>query len=336
MSAKDSAMAGAADAAPADAPTRRSIDVRGLWQRYGIFSILLVLLVALSIASPVFFTTNNLLNVGQQVAVLGLISLAMMIVIVTGNVDLTVGALLGLVGAIMAKVGLHQGLLLALLAGFGVALVVGSLNGFLSTRGRNLSVIVTLAMLSAVEGTTLLLTGGQPVYGFATDLTWLGSAKVVGIPVSVLVLAVAAGVVAVFLAATRIGRELYAVGGNAQASSLAGIPVTRRIGLAFVLSSLLAALAGLLLIGRVASAQPTAGVGMELNAVGAVLIGGASLNGGAGRVSNTIAGVLILGLINNGINLLGINAFVAYIVTGAVILIAILLNQWERGGVTGR
>jgi ribose/xylose/arabinose/galactoside ABC-type transport system permease subunit len=186
--------------------------------------------------------------------------------------------------------------------------------------------------MTAIQGITLLMTDGSPVYGFPDSLNWLGAADVLGgVPVSFVALVVVALVVGWFLSSTVWGRELFAVGGNPEAARLAGIPVARRVKLAFLLSSLLAFLAGLILIGRVASAQPTAGLGMELNAVGAVLIGGASLNGGSGRVANTMAGVAILGLITNGINLLNINGFFAFVVTGAVILIAILLNQWEGG-----
>jgi ribose transport system permease protein len=254
-----------------------------------------------------------------------------LLTVVTGNVDLTVGAMLSLIGAVVAMVGLHFGALVGILAGVATAVGVGLLNGYLSTRGRNLSVIVTLAMMTAIQGVTLLMTNGSPVYGFADSLNWLGAADVFGgVPVSLITLVIVAVFLSWFLSSTLWGRELYAVGGNPEAARLAGIPVTRRIKLAFVLSSLLAFLAGLILMGRVASAQPTAGLGMELNAVGAVLIGGASLNGGAGRIANTVAGIVILGLITNGINLLNINGFWAFVVTGVVILIAILLNQWER------
>lgn len=303
------------------------------WSQYGIFLILAMLFVGMSVASPTFLTPTNLFNLGGQISILGLIALGVLLTVVTGNVDLTVGAVLSLVGAVIAMVGLSGTPALALLAGAAVGTGVGLINGYLSTRGRNLSVIVTLAMMSVIQGTTLLMTDGSPVYGFAEGLTWLGNANLPGgLPVSFVALATAALLVGWFLSYTRWGRELYAVGGNAEAARLAGIPVVRRIQLAFLLSALLSSLAGLVLIGRVASAQPIAGIGMELNAVGAVLIGGASLNGGAGRVSNTMAGVAILGMITNGINLLNVNGFFAYVVTGGVILFAILLNQWERRG----
>jgi len=300
------------------------------WRSFGIFAILVLMIVVLSFAAPRFLTANNLFNVGGQVAVLGLISLAVLITVITGNIDLTVGALVGLSGCVLALAGLHAPAVVAILAGIVLAMVVGGINGYLSTRGKNLSIIVTLAMMSILRGASLLITDGRPVYGFTDDLNWLGFATLAGIPVSFIVLILVAVAVSIFLSRTRWGREFYAVGGNREAARLVGIPVNRRVMLAFFLSATLATLAGLVLLGRVASAQPTTGVGMELNAVGSVLLGGANLNGGAGKVWNTLAGVLVLGLINNGINLLNINGFVAYVVIGVVILAAILSNQWER------
>lgn len=323
-------LASLARASGAASPHRTWPALDEAWRRYGIFAILMLMIVGLSLATPNFLTPHNLLNVGGQVAVLGLIALGVLITVVTGNIDLTVGALVGLAGCVLAIVGLHAPAVMAILAGAGLVLLVGGLNGYLSTRGRNLSIIVTLAMMSILKGTSLLVTNGRPVYGFAEELNWLGFSTVGGMPVSFGLLVIVSILVSVFLSRTRWGREFYAIGGNREAALLAGIPVTRRVMLAFLISASLSVLAGLVLLGRVASAQPSAGIGMELNAIGAVLLGGASLNGGAGRVANTLAGVMVLGLINNGINLLNINGFVAYVVVGVVILVAILSNQWDR------
>jgi ribose transport system permease protein len=322
--------------------TLRAIDTA--WRTFGIFAILAILVVALTLATPKFLTTNNLFNVGGQVAVLGLISLGVLITVITGNIDLTVGALVGLSGCVLAIAGLRAPVIaglrapviVALLAGVALATLVGGINGYLSTRGKNLSIIVTLAMMSILRGISLLITNGRPVSGFAEALTWLGFTTIGGVPVSLLLLILVAAMVSTFLSRTRLGREFYAVGGNREAARLVGIPVSRRVMLAFLLSAGLSVLAGLVFLGRVASAQPTAGVGMELNAIGAVLLGGASLNGGAGKVWNTLAGVFVLGLINNGINLLNIRGFLAYVVIGLVILVAILSNRWERAAEISR
>ena len=312
--------------------SRTKFDAQAMWRKFGIYVILLIFGIGLTVTSNNFLTWTNLVNVVQQFSVLGLIALGMLIVVITGNIDLTVGALLSLVGVVMALTAEHLPVGLAIAAGFGVAVVSGLVAGYLSTRGRNLSIIVTLSMLTIIEGISLLVTNGQPVVYLNSTLLWIGNQNVAGLPASVIVFVVAAVSVWLFLSQSRLGRELYAVGGNPEASRLAGIPVKRRVVLAYVISGLLAALAGLILLGQVASAQPTAGVGQELYAVGAVLIGGASVNGGMGRVGKTVAGVMILGFISDGINLLSINAFVAYVVQGGVILVAILLDQWERKG----
>lgn len=301
-----------------------------IWRRYGIFIILVAFALTLVLLTPRFFTAQNLLNVARQVAVLCLISLSMLIVLITGNVDLTVGAFLGLAGALFAGWSKQFGVLPALAMGFGIAVVVGLNNGFLSTRGKGLSVIVTLAMMSIFQGVTLLITGGRPIIAFPEAIHIIGTGYVGPVPLPVVVAGAAAVLIHILLRYTAFGRELYAIGGNPEGARLSGIPVHLRIITAFVISASLSALAGLVLIGRVFSAQPGAGIGDELNAVGAVLIGGASLSGGAGTVVGALAGVLILGMISNGLNLLHVDPYYQYVVKGLIILFAILMDQWGR------
>lgn len=307
-----------------------SATVQRLWDRFGIFLILIAFALILSLLTDRFLTPRNLLNVAKQSSILGLISLGVLIVLITGNVDLTVGAFLGLSGALLAGWSIQYGVILGLLMGIAVALGVGVLNGFLATRGKGLSVIVTLAMLITFEGITLLYTGGRPIIGFPEAMRFLGGTSLGPIPWPVIVALAASVLIYVTLSYTTFGRQLYAIGGNPEAARLSGVPVKLRIIQTFVISATLSALGGLVLIGRVASAQPTAGVGDELNAVGAVLIGGASLNGGSGSVTGTLAGVLILGMISNGLNLLHVNPFYQYVVRGLIILFAILMDQWGR------
>jgi len=254
----------------------------------------------------------------------------MLTVLITGNVDLTVGTFMGLSGALIAGWGMQFGALSALGLGLCLAVAVGLTNGFLTTRGKGLSVIVTLAMMTIFEGATLLYTGGSPIIDFPEGLRVLGAGYLGPIPWPVVVAVCAAVLLHIMLTHSVFGRELYAIGGNMEAARLSGIPVQRRVITTFIISALLSALAGLVLIGRVASAQPTAGLGEELNAVGAVLIGGASLFGGAGSVAGVIAGVLILGMISNGLNLLYVNPFYQYVIKGLIILVAILMDQWGR------
>ncbi|MCC7209775.1 MAG: ABC transporter permease [Anaerolineae bacterium] len=301
-----------------------------IWNRFGILLILLVFALALTLLTDRFLTGTNLLNLARQSAVLGLISLGLLVVILTGNVDLTVGTFSGFAGALMAQWAINLGLLPAIVLGLGVALLVGFINGFLSTRGVGLSVIVTLAMLTIFQGATLLFTEGRPIRGIPDSMRELGWGYVGPIPLPIVITVAAAILVHILLRHTTFGRQLYAIGGNSEAARLSGIAVRVRIIQAYMISASFAMIAGLVLTARTMSAQPTAGVGDEFSAVGAVLIGGASLNGGAGNVVGTLAGVLILGMISNGLNLLQVNPFYQYIIKGLVILFAILMDQWGR------
>ncbi len=303
---------------------------RHIWDRFGILIILAVFAIVLSLLSDRFLTAQNLINLVRQVSILSLLSLGILVVMIVGNVDLTVGAFMGLSGALFAKWAIDYGVLPSLIMGFGVAIAVGFTTGFLSTRGKGLSVIVTLAMMSIFRGLTLLITQGRPIIGFPESIRVMGTGYIGPIPVPVIVAAIVALGLHLILRYTSFGRQLYAIGGNPDAARLSGIPVIGRIITTFIMSASLAALAGLVLIARVSSAQPTAGIGSELNAVGAVLIGGASLSGGAGTVVGTLAGVLILGMISNGLNLLHVNPFYQYVVKGLIILFAILMDQWGR------
>lgn len=309
---------------------RRSIRVWQIWNRFGIYLILVAFAVVLSVLTDRFLTTQNLLNVAKQISVLALISLGILVTVIPGNVDLTVGSFLGLAGALFAGWTIQFGLIPGLLMGFGIAVLVGWLNGFLTTRGKGLSVIVTLAMLTIFQGITLLYTNGRPIIGFPESIRVLGKGYLGPIPFPVVIALLLSLVIHVILRYTTFGRELYAIGGNEEAARLSGIRVKQRMIFTFIISALLSATAGLLMIARVSSAQPNAGIGDEFTAVGAVLIGGASLNGGLGSVVGTLAGVLILGMISNGLNLLQVNPFYQYVVKGLIILFAILMDQLGR------
>ena len=308
----------------------RSLRFWRMWERYGIFMILAVFGIVLSLLSDRFLTPNNLVNVMKQSATLAVLSLGLLVPVVTGHIDLTIGAFAGLAGALFAGMSLSLGLVPALSIGFAVAVAWGLLVGFLVTRGKALDVIVTLAMLTVAQGLLLLYTSGRPIIGFPVALRLLGNSSVGPIPTPVITALVLAVVIHILLRYTVYGRELYTIGGNEEAARLSGIRVKLRIISAYVIAALMAATAGLVMVGRVSSAQPTAGVGDEFAAVGAVLIGGASLAGGVGTVGGTLAGVIILGMISNGLNLLNVNPYFQYVVKGLIILFAILMDQWGR------
>lgn len=301
-----------------------------IWERFGIFLILVLFVVVLSLLTDRFLTGQNLFNLTRQISMLTLITMGELVVIITGNVDLTVGGFMGLSGVLIAGWAFKYGPVAGLLMAFFVALVVGLNNGFLVTRGKSLSVIVTLSMFIIFQGVALLFTQGRPIFDFPAVLRIPGTLMIGPVPAPVVLALLGALVIHIMLRYTRFGRELYAIGGNQDAARLSGIPVRRRIITAYIISACLSAFAGLILIGRVSSAQPTAGFGDEMSAIGAVLIGGASMNGGAGSVIGTLAGILILGMISNGLNLLQVNPYYQYVVKGLIILFAILMDQWGR------
>ena len=278
---------------------------------------------AMFIATPKFLTTQNLLNVGVQAAVTAILAFGMTFVIVTAGIDLSVGSVAAL-SAICAGWAVTSGGMpgwLALVVGPLVGLLAGAVSGAAVAYGKLPAFIATLAMLSIARGLTLVVSGGRPIE-MPSAVTWLG-ANIGPVPVPIVVMIVAALVTSFVLTRTVFGRSLYAIGGNEEAARLAGLPVKRTTAAVYALSGLFAAIAGLVLAGRLASAQPQAAAGYELDAIAAVVIGGASLSGGVGKASGTLIGALVLAVIRNGLNLLNVTAFWQQVVIGLVIALAV-------------
>ena len=280
---------------------------------------LLVLCLALFIATPYFLTPDNLLNVGIQASVVAVLAFGQTFVIVTAGIDLSVGSVAALCGMVAAFTGQSWGMpgLVALVFGLLTGLVVGMVSGGAVAYAKLPPFIATLAMLSVARGLTLVISDGVPI-STPPAITWLGS-SIGPIPVPVIVLLVMGAIAWFILNRLSIGRAMYAVGGNLEAARLSGIPVKRVLLTVYALSGLFAAVAGLVLSGRLASAQPQAAAGYELDAIAAVVIGGASLAGGVGRVSGTLIGALVLAVIRNGLNLLNVSAFWQQVIIGLVI-----------------
>jgi len=295
-------------------------DLRSLWM-------LLVLCIALSFASPVFATSNNLLNVALATSVTALLAVGQTFVIILGEIDLSVGSALSFSAAVTALTLQHHSLLLGLAAGIAVGALIGLVNGILVTRARMPSFIATLAMMSVLAGLALEVTHGNPVSVSNYDFQNIGQAYAAGVPVPVWIMVVVFVLFGLLLARTRFGRYIYATGDNREAARLSGIPTPLVIVLAFVISGCLAALAGFIITARLSTAEPTAGTGMELEAIAAVIIGGTSLAGGRGDMLGTVVGALILGVIDNGMNLLNVSPFLQSVVKGLVILLAVLLDR---------
>ena len=284
--------------------------------------------VFLSLTSPVFLTWLNLFNVTRQVAVIGILSLGQLICLVTGNIDLSVGVFLGLSGAVLAGYSLEVGVMPAFLIVVLLTLVWGILNGFLSSRGAaSISVIVTLSTMFVARGITLIFTEGKPFVGFPMPYAFLGQGNLGPVPWALIVFAITALFTHFLLQNTPFGRHLYALGGNRQAAVIAGININLTTIIVFIFTALFSFMGTIILLGRVASAQANAGYGMEMDSIAAVLIGGASVSGGRGKVLPTLLGVFMLGFINNGLNLLGISSYYQYIFKGMIILIAVVVDQ---------
>ncbi len=294
---------------------------------------LVVLCVALFIATPFFLTANNLLNILDQVTILGILALGMTFVIITAGIDLSVAAVLALSMMVLGWTSHNAGwpLWLSIIA----AILVGGLCGLVSGLGVTVTklppFIATLAMLSIARGTANVITDGQQIVGYPDWFTALSTERHFGfLTITALVLIVLLVLGWAFLRYRPGGREVYAVGGSAEVARLAGIKVKRVTTGVYVLSGLLAGLAGVVLAARLDSSQPSAAVGLELDVIAAVVIGGASLSGGVGRVPGTVVGVLIIGVLRNGLNLLSVSPFVQQIVIGVVIALAVMVDVLQR------
>ncbi|MFH0411280.1 ABC transporter permease [Corynebacterium sp. L4756] len=284
---------------------------------------LIVLCVALFIATPHFLTVNNFLNIGIQAATVAILAFGMTFVIITAGIDLSVGSVAALGAMVSASFFTDLNLpgWLSLIVGLLTGLMAGAICGIATAYGKIPSFIATLAMMSIARGATLVISDGSPI-ATADSVNWLGS-TVAGIPIPIVMMVIAGLICWFILERTVLGRSMYAIGGNLEAARLSGLPVKRIQITVFALSGLFAALAGLVMAGRLSSAQPQAGVGYELDAIAAVVIGGASLAGGQGKATGTLIGALLLAVIRNGLNLLNVSSFWQQIVIGLVIALAV-------------
>jgi erythritol transport system permease protein len=308
------------------------------------FFALIAIIVFFSILSPNYFTVSNILTMSSHVAVYALLSIGMLLVILNGGIDLSVGSTLGLsgivAGALMSGVPLHAfgvtlypSVWVIVILSCGVGALIGFVNGVLVSRFKVAPFVATLGMLYVVRGIALLMTngltynnlGGDPAVG-NTGFDWLGFDRIINIPIGVLVMIAVAIVASVLLNRSVFGRWLYASGGNERAAELSGVPVKRVKVRVYVISGVCAAIAGLILASELTSASPTAGTSYELTAIAAVVIGGASLAGGRGNVRGTLLGAFVIGFLSDGLVIIGVSAYWQTVFTGAVIVLAVLLN----------
>ncbi|MEU6195236.1 substrate-binding domain-containing protein [Streptomyces sp. NPDC047061] len=305
--------------------------VRRLLLDNGALTALIVLVIAMSALSGDFLTTDNLLNVGVQAAVTAILAFGATFVIVAAGIDLSVGSVAALSATVLAWSATSHGVpvFLAVVLAVATGIAAGLVNGFLIAYGKLPPFIATLAMLSVGRGLALVISGGSPI-AFPDSVSHLGDTLGGWLPVPVLVMVLMGLIAAFVLGRTYIGRSMYAIGGNEEAARLSGLRVQKQKLAIYALSGLFAAVAGIVLAARLSSAQPQAANGYELDAIAAVVIGGASLAGGTGKASGTLIGALILAVLRNGLNLLNVSAFWQQVVIGVVIALAVLLDTVRR------
>ena len=295
------------------------------------FLSLVVLFVALAIASPHFLTSTNLSSVVRQTAVINIMALGMTIIIISAGIDLSVGAILGM-GGLLGAMAMQDGL--PIWAGVGVGIVTGLacglLNGLLITSLRVAPFIVTLGTLGIFRGLTLIISKGLPVHQIPPGFSFLGEGNILGVPFVLWLLLLCAVAVHFILEHTKLGRYTFAIGSNETAAVYAGVPVRSYKVAVYAVGGLLTGLAGMIEASRLMTGQPTAGTGYELQAIAAVVIGGGSLWGGEGSVVGTLIGAFIMGLLSNGSDLLGISNYVQQVVIGAVIILAVTVDELRK------
>ncbi|MBU8771401.1 ABC transporter permease [Cytobacillus oceanisediminis] len=299
----------------------------------GILIGLFVLCVVITIINPNFLTSNNLLNVLRQTSTNLYLALAMTMIIILGGIDLSVGSIMAVTGVVTTGlIALFDtSVLVAVLAGLLVGMLFGAINGYVAATTIIPPFIITLATMNIARGAAYVITDGKPVRVMSDSFNFIGSGYLFGVlPMPVLYLIILLILCYFIMNKTKLGRYMYAVGGNAEAARFSGINIKKIQFFAYTFSGLMAAIAGIVLASRMFSGQPTAGEGAELDAIAAVVLGGTSMTGGYGRIGGTVIGALIIGVLSNGLNLMGVSSFWQYIVKGIVILVAVYADVIKR------
>lgn len=299
-----------------------------VFRRLSVVIILLLICLVFALGSSDFLTTSNLLNVALQTSIIAIVAIGMTFTILTAGIDLSVGSVMALAGAVAAGLIVRQDLDtftaigLALLLG----MVIGAINGLMIVKGGIPPFVATLAMLAMARGLTLVYTDGRPIAGLDEIFIFLGTGQVMGIPVPVIIMAVTAIIAHIVTRYTRFGLHVYATGGNEEPTRLAGISTDRIKLSVYIISGFTAALGGILLTARLWSAQPNAAVGWELDAIAAPVLGGTSLFGGVGSIGGTLVGAFIIGVLSNGLNLMGVPSYYQQVIKGVVFILAVSLD----------
>ncbi len=306
-----------------------------VFDNMGILAALIILCLILSIfpgTSEYFLTIKNLFNVLRQISTNLLLACGMTMVIILGGIDLSVGSVIALSGVIAAGCVSRYGMPIApsMIVGILIGVIFGLFNGFVISKTTIPPFIVTLATMNIARGLAGVYTGGSPVRVVSKEWQWIGAGYAAGIPVPVIIMAIVFVISLLILNRTKIGRYIYAVGGNDMAARFSGINVSKVKFFVYTYSGIMAGLAGIILGSRMYSGQPTAGEGAEMDAIAAVVVGGTSMAGGSGKLGGTLIGALIIGILNNGLNLMNVNSFWQTVVKGVVILLAVTIDFFRN------
>ena len=307
--------------------------LRLISERYGIVFVLIPLIVLFGLLNPAFLSLANIFNIFRQISIYGIMAVGMTMVIMCGHIDLSVGAIVAFTG-VVAAMALQNGasVLVALAAGCLSGLIVGLINGFLTVTFNVPSLLITLGTMTAIRGLGLLITAGRPIPGLSEDFKWLGGGFLFDTPVPIIIMLIVYAIGWFIMSQTTYGRHIYSTGGNLEAAKLSGINTKRVIMWALGINGLLAGLSGVIWAARLASGQPVVGQGYELQVIAASVLGGTSLAGGQGEILATLAGALIIGILHNGLNLLGVSPYWQMVAMGLVIVLAVILDSLRHRG----
>ena len=301
-------------------------------RQYGIFIVFSIICLIISFISPQFLTVSNWTIIITQVSINALLAFGVTFVIITGGIDLSLGSIVAVAGVSAAMLAHPDSypVLVPVFAGLFAGLLIGAFNGFIITKSKIAPFIVTLGTMTIGRGLALILSNGRPVSNLSDSFVFIGSGKLMGIPLLIIILICIFIICSVILNKTILGRYIYAVGGNEQAARASGINVTQVKMAVYSISGVLAGLAGILLTSRITTGQPNAGAGFELDAIAAVVIGGTSTTGGKGSISGTLVGVLLIGVINNSLDLLNVTSYYQQVVMGIIIIGAVVLDSLNQ------
>lgn len=311
---------------------KNNIDMKEMLVKYKSLIGLVLLIAVVSILNPAFLSSKNIFNILRQTSVNAIIAAGMTFVILTGGIDLSVGSILAISGAVCAYLlASGQSIIVGIIAAIVVGAIVGFLNGFIIAKGKLQPFIATLATMTVLRGLTLVFTDGKPITLGSNELAVsfgkIGGGMIFKIPAPAIIMLVVFAVCAYVLHNTKMGRYTYALGSNEEATKLSGLNTDKIKIWVYTISGILASVAGIIITSRLYSAQPTAGTGYELDAIAAVVLGGTKLAGGKGKISGTIIGALIIGVLSNALNILDVSSYYQMMVKGIVILIAVLLDR---------